>query len=254
MRNRMKAVISLLVCLCFGLTVSAQSQEGYVRTSGTAKKKGDAIQGVILRPHGGNEVMSGSDGHFSMLLQQRLSEGDSFKFSKIFKKGYEPIDKNILSHKFVYSSSVPIEIVLISTRQLTKTRATVESRARKNAEKRCRKQLAELKKKLDSQQMSSSDYKRQSQELEKQMQSFEVLIAAMADHYARTDYNKLDSLNAVINECIINGELEKADSLINTKGDMKKRANENIAKGQRLRAAEALIDSVADVINARKKK
>lgn len=78
------------------------------------------------------------------------------------------------------------------------------------------------------------------------MQKFEVLIAAMSDHYARTDYNKLDSLNAVINECIINGELETADSLINTKGDVKKRANDNIVKGKRLKLAELFLDSLSN--------
>lgn len=249
MRNRLKAFISLIVCLCYGCTVYAQPQEGVVRTCGTARKKGDAVQGVILRPNGGNEVKSDKDGHFFMILQQKLAEGDSFHFSKVYKKGYEPIDKNILNRKFVYSSSVPVEIVLISTQQLAKTKANVESKARKNAENRCKKQMAELKTQLNAQQINTGDYQKQVQELERQMQLFEVLIAAMADHYARTDYNKLDSLNAVINECIINGELEKADSLINTKGDVKIRAYDNITKGLRLRAAEILIDSIKNEIN-----
>ena len=248
----MKRVVTLLGCLCCGLMAFAQYQEGYVRTSGSAKKTGDALPGVILRPNGGNEVMSGSDGRFFMILQQKLAEGDSFQFSKIVKKGYEPIDKNILSRKFVYSNSVPVEIVLVSTEQLIKTKAKVESRARKNAEKRCRRQMAELKRRLDSQQMSSDEYQRQTKELEKQMLSFEVLIAAMADHYARTDYNKLDSLNVAINDCIIKGELEKADSLINTKGDIKERANENIAKGRRLKTAEAFVDSISNALNDRR--
>jgi len=38
----------------------------------------------------------------------------------------------------------------------------------------------------------------------------------MAERYARTDYDHLDSLDRVINICIENGELDKADSLIHT--------------------------------------
>ena len=239
----------LLISICFlSLSIYAQTQEGIVRTSGSAKKKGLELQGVIIRPIGGNDVMSQVDGSFSVILQQHLSEGDSFQLAKVYKKGYEPLDKNLLSRLFVYSKSAPIEIVLISTKQLTKTKADIEAKARENAEKRCRKQMSELKKYFDAQQISTNDYQKKKQELEKQMKTFEVLIAAMADHYARTDYNKLDSLNATINECIVNGELEKADSLINTKGDVKKRANENIIKGKRLHEAENLLDSVTNVI------
>lgn len=244
----MKKVVLICVIFFLSLSIYAQTQEGIVRTSGSAKKKGLELQGVILRSVGGNDVMSQADGSFSMVLQQHLSEGDSFQLAKVYKKGYEPIDKNLLSRQFVYSKSAPIEIVLISTKQLTKTKADVETKARKNAEKRCRKQMSDLKKHLDAQQISTADYQKKAQELEKQMKTFEVLIAAMADHYARTDYNKLDSLNAAINECIVNGELEKADSLINTKGDVKKRANENIAKGKLLHAAEILLDSVTNIM------
>lgn len=245
----MKKTVALLVTMVFCLAVHAQNQEGIVRTAGTSKKKGTAIPGVILRPAGGNDVMSGADGRFTMTLQQRLAEGDSFLLSKVFKKGYEPIDKDILTRRFVFSQTVPIEIVLVSSKQLMKTKADIEEKARKNAERRYKKQKSDLEEQLAAQRISAADYQKRTQELERQMQSFEVLIAAMADHYARTDYNKLDSLNAVINECIVNGELEKADSLINTKGDVRVRANENIAKGKRLSAAEAFVDSLSNEVH-----
>lgn len=245
----MKKTIVLLTTIVCCLASFAQRQEGIVRTSGTAKKKGTAISGAILRPIGGNDVMSGADGRFSIILRQQLEEGDYFLLSKVFKKGYEPIDKDILKRRFVYSQTVPIEIVLISTEQLMKTKADIEGKARKNAESRYRKQKSDLKAQLAAQRINATDYQEQVQVLERQMQKFEVLIAAMADHYARTDYNKQDSLNAVINECIINGELEKADSLINTKGDVRKRAIENITKGKRLKAAEAFVDSLSDVFH-----
>lgn len=128
-----KSIVLLAVATCCLLTF-AQSQEGIVRTSGTAKKKGSPISGVILRPLGGNDVMSGDDGRFSMHLRQQLEEGDYFLFSRVFKKGYEPIDKDILKRRFVYSQTVPIEIVLISSEQLMKTKADIEEKARKKAE------------------------------------------------------------------------------------------------------------------------
>ena len=45
-------------------------------------------------------------------------------------------------------------------------------------------------------------------------EAYQALIGDMADRYARTDYDQLDSIDYKINVCIENGELEKADSLI----------------------------------------
>ena len=228
-----------------GLPVFAQSQEGYVRT-----EKGTALSGVTLRPIGNrNTVTSDQKGHFVMELGGNFKEGDSFRFSYVHKKGYEPLDKGLLNRQFVVSSSVPVEIVLISSEHLIKTKESVKRKAKKNAEKEYKKKLKDLRKQLDNQKITINDYNTEKRRLDWQMESFETLIAAMAEHYARTDYEHLDSLNAAINDCIIKGELVKADSLINSKGDIKHRAYENIKKGERLHDAEVLLDSISSVIN-----
>ncbi|MBQ3363261.1 MAG: hypothetical protein IJG42_04880 [Muribaculaceae bacterium] len=238
-------ILGLCMFFFLGLPVFAQSQEGYVRT-----EKGTALSGVTLRPIGNrNTVTSDQRGHFVMELGGNFKEGDSFRFSYVHKNGYEPLDKGLLDRQFVVSSSVPVEIVLISSKHLIKTKEKVERQARKNAEREYNKQLKNLRKQLDNQKISINDYYTEKRRLDWQMASFETLIAAMAEHYARTDYEHLDSLNAAINDCIIKGELEKADSLINTKGDVINRAYENIEKGKRLHEAEVLLDSIGSVIN-----
>ena len=238
-------ILGLCIFFFLGLPGFAQTQEGYVRT-----ENGIAISGVTLRPVGNrNAVTSDQNGHFVLELGGSLKEGDSFRFSYVHKKGFEPLDKGLLDCQFIVSSSVPVEIVLISSKQLIKTKEEVERQARKNAEKKYKKQLKNLRKQLDDQIISINDYNIEKQRLDWQMESFETLIAAMAEHYARTDYEHLDSLNTAINKCIIKGELEKADSLINTKGDVKPRAYENIEKGKRLHEAEVLLDSISTVIN-----
>lgn len=240
----MQRTIIFLYCailLCF--TLSAQEQEGYVRSSGSEKHKGEAIEGVVLRPQGGNDVLSDSIGHYVMILQNNVTIGDAFQIVKIYKKGYEPIDKNILNRHFIYSREVPIEIVMVSTEYLLKTRTKIETEARKKAEKRYKTLMDNLKKELKSKRISNEDFQQKKDDLIKQLQMFEKLITRMADYYARTDYNKLDSLNLEINKCIKNGELEKADSLINTKGDIKMRAIENIKEGKQIKEAEIFLDN-----------
>ena len=240
-------IVAFITC-----SAVAQTQQGFVRTAGTAKKKGLPISSVTIRPSGSAPVLSDSKGLFTLALNNVRAEGDAFSIASVRKNGFELLDKDALKHKFTYSKNVPIEIVLISTDELIKTRQEIEERARKNAVSNYNKKIADLKAKLQMQQITSEEYSKKIKEMETQMESFESLVTVMADHYARTDYDKLDSLNAAINECIANGELTKADSLINTKGDVRQRAFDNIQKGQAIRAAEAQLDSVRSVINSNK--
>lgn len=242
-------IVSLLL---IPLALVAQTQQGYVRTAGTAKRKGQPLASVTIRSNGSSPVVSDTKGLFTLAITNVHAEGDAFTIASVRKNGYELLDKDALKKKFIYSKSVPIEIVLISTEELIKNRQNIEERARKNAMASYNKKIADLKAQLQKQQISAKEYADKIKELENQLESFESLISLMADHYARTDYDKLDSLNAAINECIENGELNKADSLINTKGDVITRAHENMQEGQTIRAAEKELDSIRIAIQHNK--
>ncbi len=238
----MKRVSFFILCL-LPVWAWAQSQMGHVRTAGTPERKGSPLSGVMVRMPGRTAVLSDADGNF-MLVTGCTEEGEGFSLSSVRKAGYELIDRQLIGRRFVYSHTVPIEIVMISTQELVKTRTAIEQRARRNAEARFKKRIGELEAQLKAQKISEADYYTQVQKLEKQMESFETLISAMADRYARTDYDVLDSLNAAINKCIVDGELDKADSLINTKGNVVERANRNMEKGARLHTARTKLDSI----------
>ena len=241
----MKRTKTILLLLSLVLTCFAQTQRGYVRTAGTARQKGKPLADVVVRTSGStSSVQSDKSGFFTMAISGVKNEGDGFHITSVRKSGYELLDKDALKNAFIYSKSVPVEIVLISTTELIKTRQQIEERARKNATKRYEDKVKQLQKQLEKQKITIQEYAEKVHQLEKQMESFEGLIAAMADHYARTDYDKLDSLNAAINECIANGELQKADSLIDTKGNVISRAHENMQKGRHLHDAEIQLDSV----------
>ena len=99
-------ILGLCIFFFLGLPGFAQTQEGYVRT-----ENGIAISGVTLRPVGNrNAVTSDQNGHFVLELGGSLKEGDSFRFSYVHKKGFEPLDKGLLDRQFIVSSSVPVEI------------------------------------------------------------------------------------------------------------------------------------------------
>jgi hypothetical protein len=76
------------------------------------------------------------------------------------------------------------------------------------------------------------------------------MIDGMADRYARTDYDHLDSLNREINICIEDGELDKADSLIHTVFDPKTVLDRNRAAKADIQARMQLAQDIIDKANA----
>lgn len=238
--KRIYVLAIILTTIC--TTSSGQIQQGIVRTAGTATKKGEPLQNVVVRVAGSTSVLSDESGRFTLALSGVSHDGDVFQITSVRKSGYELLDKDGLRNRFVYSRDVPVEIVMISSAELIRSKQEIEERARRNATRNYEQKVQSLKRQLEQQELSILEYNVQIHNLEQKMELFEELIVRMADHYSRTDYDKLDSLNAEINRCIADGELDKADSLINTKGDVVERANENMEKGRRLHAAEVKLD------------
>jgi hypothetical protein len=76
------------------------------------------------------------------------------------------------------------------------------------------------------------------------------MIEGMAERYARTDYDHLDSLDREINICIENGEFDKADSLIHTVFDPKTVLERNRAAKAAVQEKMQLAQEIIDRANA----
>ena len=88
-----RSLLALLwLSVCFVL--SAQTQQGYVKTLGRPNQKGVALSGVSVLVKGGhNAVLSGQDGTFGMPMPGK-KQGDSYALQQVQKQGYELKDKN----------------------------------------------------------------------------------------------------------------------------------------------------------------
>ena len=89
-------------------------------------------------------------------------------------------------------------------------------------------------------------------DLQDKYDKYLALIDGMADRYARTDYDHLDSIDREINICIEEGELEKADSLIHTVFDPTTVLERNRAAKADIQARMQLAQDVIDKANADK--
>lgn len=230
----------------FCLTMNAQVQQGFVRTIGRPGKKGVAVENVTIRFRGmTNAVLTSRDGEFRMLFPEKR-EGDPIVLIGVYKNGYELRDKELLGRQLVFSSKVPLQIMVVDLEQLAEDKRRIEENAYRVAESNFQKKCEELEREKEANRISAEQFFLEKEELQEKYERYLSLIGDMADRYARTDYDQLDSTDYKINQCIENGDLDKADSLIHsvfdplTVLDRNRAAKEEIQ--QRILFAQRVID------------
>jgi tetratricopeptide (TPR) repeat protein len=215
-----------MVCFAITLTAGAQKQGVYVRTLEKANRPSQSLEGVTVNileyP---NTLVSKKGGKLSFSIPGK-KQGDSFKVSRVQKKGYTLVDKLLIGRKYSYSATVPIEIVMVSDKQLAQDKKRVEDKAYAKAKRTYETRIAELERKLNEKTISEQAFYAERKRLSDDYDSYVKLIGDMAERYAMTDYKGLSDINREILQCIENAELERADSLINSKGDFDKREQE----------------------------
>ena len=241
----------LLLATCFAV---AQTQCGVVRTIARPDKKSEVLSGVVIRFKGyPNAVITSDDGSFDAVLVGK-NEGDAIYFQSIRKSGYDLRDNGFLNRPSIFSTKVGIEIVMVDLEQLEKDKERIENNAYRVAEENYKKKLAILEEQKQKSEITAEKYRSELQELQNRYEKYLSLVGEMADRYARSDYEHLDSIDRRINKCIEDGELELADSLIHTVFDpytvldRNRAAKEEIRK--RIEFAQAVIDKARADIEA----
>lgn len=198
------------------LAAEAQQVQGYVKTIGRPGKPGAPVPNATIRWKGTvNSTVSGKDGRFTSTMPGK-KDGDAIVLQSVNKQGYELQDKGIIGRPLVFSTTVPIVITMVSTAQLQADKQRIEQNAYQIAERNYKKKINQLNKEVEEKKITADEYHQQLVDLQNKYETYQSLIGDMADRYARTDYDQLDSVDYQINLCIENGELERADSLIHT--------------------------------------
>ena len=233
-----KFLLIVMACLAISLVAEAQKQQGIARTLEKAKRPSEGIDGVTVNileyP---NALVTKKGGKFSFSIPGKR-QGDSFKVSRVQKNGYTLVDKHLQGRQYSYSASVPLEIVMVSEKQLASDKKQIEDKAFARAKRTYETRIAELERQLAEKAISDSIYYAERSRLSDDYDKYIKLIDEMAERYAMTDYKGLSEINRQILECIENAELERADSLINSKGDFDRREQE-LREQQELNQATA---------------
>ena len=221
----MKKLIWIIACLCVFSSAAAQ-QRGIVRTLERPKKPSQGIEGVTVNVlEYPNAIVSKKGGKFSFEIPGKR-QGDSFTLARVQKKGYTLVDKQMKGRSYAYSSTVSLEIVMVADQQLENDKKLIEDKAYSRAKKDYDQKLAAIEKQLKEKTISEQEYRKKCEALNANYNKYVQLIDQMAERYATTDYKGMSNVNQSILACIEDADLERADSLINSKGDFDKREQE----------------------------
>ena len=239
----MKKNLFVLVLGSLFLTPAfAQTQNGIVRTVSRPDAPSQKLQGVVVRVQGDfNPVMTDEQGAFQVLMPG-FKNGSAYMLAGINKGGYELREPELIGRQLPFSSSVPLEVIMVSRRQLQRDKQRIEQAARENIERYYEEQLNALNEQLAQATLSNQEYEQKLSQLEGEYDRFEPLIEQMAERYARTDYTNLSDTESLIQQAIESGDLNLAQQRILAKGDPEEREK----KMKRIRRlAEAQRDELA---------
>ena len=219
---RIKKTLMIFLCLLSAVVASAQVQQGYVRTINRPDRQPVPVAHVTLNISGApNAVLSNEEGVFSFNCI-----GQSYRIMRVQKQGYQLIDKDVIGRQQPFSPSVRQEIVMVAQEDLEADKRRIEDKAYARAQADYERRLAEIQQQLATQEITEQQAAQAEVALGDNYQKYVEMIGDMAERYAMMDYEGISDLNRQILQCIENAELEKADSLINTKGSMEQRLQE----------------------------
>lgn len=216
-------VFSLLMAIT--VTAFAQMQQGVVKTRGRMVNgkyvSGSGLTGAIVSIQGGNSYrVQDSNGSFSFPVPTK-----TFVIQRVQKSGYQLVDADLIRKSFQYSGN-PLCLVMETPEQLMEDKLTAERKIRRTLQHQLEEKEGELEALKAQQRLTQEEYQKKLQRLYDEQKDNEKLISEMAQRYTELDYDQMDDLNRRISDCILNGELTRADSLLRTKGDIRQRMEE----------------------------
>ena len=253
----MKRTLSVFFAILLtGITASAQIQNGYVRSQGTSyNRTGSPLKGarVFVKGLNGSKVTA-TNGTFNFNLGGGKTQ---FSINTVTLKGYTLLAPLPPAYNV---GKATVEIVMQSREERIQNEARISKIIEERITKSYDAKTKELQKKIAALEKILSDKKRNSDELESQIRSLKEqmgnldnqymkrneLIDKMVEEYVNLDYATMNNRKAELCSYIESGELEKADSLLNTI-DIYKEMNDIKTLNQDIEEKESMLEKEKEI-------
>ena len=212
----------VFLCLIFALvafTSVAQTQTGYVKTRGRIVNgqhvHGQGLVGATVQIKGKNSVVvQNSNGSFSFPISSK-----QFVIQSVKKNGYQLVDADAAPKTYTQSAN-PIYLVMDIPSQQMEDKLAAERKMRRTLSKQLLQRQDEIEALKEQNRITSEEYHKALQQLNDEQEKSLNMVSEMAERYSMIDFDLLDEFNRRVSECIIEGRLIEADSLIKSKGDL----------------------------------
>ena len=247
----MRKALLLSIALLTGIMLSAQTQQGYVKTKGRMVDgkliPGHGLKGASVSVHGRTTILVNSnDGTFSFPVPDA-----QFRLDSVRKKGYQLVDMDALSKTYKHSAN-PLYLVMETPEQQLQDQLNAERRIRHNLREQLSKKEEEIERLRKQNKISQEDYQKNLQKLYSDQAVNEQLISEMAKRYSELDYDQMEEFYRQVSYHIENGNLTKADSLLNTRGNVTDQVKEQLKKGQAIDKQEKKLNQAKAVYAVKK--
>ena len=253
----MKRTLSVFFAvLLSGITATAQIQNGYVRSQGTSyNRTGSPLKGARVFVKGLNGAkVTATNGTFNINLGGGKTQ---FSISTVTLKGYTLLSPLPPAYNV---GKATVEIVMQSREERIQNEARISKLIEERITKSYDAKTKELQKKIAALEKALSDKKRNSNELESQIRSLKEqmgnldnqylkrneLIDKMVEEYVNLDYATMNNRKTELCLYIESGELEKADSLLNTI-DIYKEMNDIKTLNQDIEEKESMLEKEKEI-------
>ena len=212
-------LMSLFVALVFSLSVSGQTQQGIVKTRGRMVngqlQPGKGLSGATVQIRNRAAVVSNNNGAFSFPIPSQ-----TYLLQSVRKNGYQLVDADALIKSYKYSTN-PLYLVMETPEQQMEDLLEAEEKISKTLREQLQKARAEIQRMKENSAITEAEYQQRIAQLMQEQHDNQKLISEMTERYVQLDYDQMDDFQRKMSELILNGELIQADSLINTKGDVR---------------------------------
>ena len=225
----MKRILTAIVFSLVALSAMAQTQRVVVKTPGRQQDdgsitKGQRIAEAYVTVQGGNTYESDTNGE----LRMGKPSAGKYRFSGVRKEGYELADADFLMRDHNYSAENTLYINMDSGDELRALTRKVENKVRRNYMAQLQAKTDEIERLRAEGKTTREELLRMQAEIDAAWDNFEKMVEEKAREYLTIDFDLTDDFKSEISYYIINGELQKADSMLATRGDLDERITRNI--------------------------
>ena len=231
--------------LSFAAAAQAPQQKGIVKTRGRLVNgkvvRGQGIPNAIIQLEERDVQSQAKDGSFSFPVRN-----GRFRVNGVTKKGYQLLDQQTC-REYAYSRDT-LYLVMEAPEQQLADQLAQERKLRRDLQRR----LQQREDEIEALNLSIEEKNRLLMEIDQEREDNEKIIKDLSAYYAALDYDQLDAFQQQVSACLENGELDKADSLLRSRGRMEDRIRSVMGEQAAEAREEAELDQRREALDRSK--